>query len=53
MKTYIKPIAEVVEIEAEELICASLTGGDSIEDPVGEAGVRSSWLEREDFVELW
>ena len=52
MKTYIKPIAEVVEIEAEELICASLTEGRSA-DPVGEAGVRSSWLEREDFVELW
>lgn len=56
MKTYIKPIAEIVEIEAESLICQSpttITEGTPLENVLGESNVRSNWLDREDFSDMW
>lgn len=55
MKKYIKPVAEVVEIEAEELICASITKGTPVDDLEAEINARleQELFEMEEGIKLW
>lgn len=55
MKKYIKPVAEVVEIEAEELICASIKQGSSVDDFEAEINARleQEFFEMEEVIKLW
>lgn len=58
MKKYIKPVAEVVEIEAEELICASITQGDPMSDIIeaelnDRFNFEQEFIEMENMIKLW
>ena len=54
MKKYIKLIAEVVKIEVEELICALITGGTSVDDFEAEINSRieQEFFEMEKVIKL-
>jgi hypothetical protein len=55
MKKYIKPIIEVVELGAEELICASITKGSSqdVFEAEIESRMENELLEMESLIKLW
>lgn len=55
MKKYIKPIIEVVELEAEELICASIMKGGSrsaFEAEI-EYRIEEELQEMDGLIKLW